>query len=66
MVTSGRAVGSTAALALVDRVAPGLCVFGHIHEGRGAWTRGATRLANVSAVDVAYALHPGPVALLEL
>ena len=57
----GDDVGSSAVLDLVDRVQPALCVYGHIHEGRGRWTRGATQLANVSAVDLSYAPVPGAV-----
>lgn len=66
VVPPGRGVGSTAALELVDRVTPALCVFGHIHEGRGEWRRGPTRLANVAAVDAAYRLRPRPVAVFDL
>lgn len=66
VVPSGRAVGSPAALELVDRVAPALCVFGHIHEGRGAWKRGATELANVAAVDLAYRPRAQPVVTYDL
>ena len=40
---------------MVDRVAPKLCVYGHIHEGRGQWTRRATTLVNAAAVDTAIA-----------
>ena len=60
VVSPGRSVGSTAALDLLDRVTPALCVFGHIHEGRGAWLRGTTQLANVAAVDQAYRLRAEP------
>ncbi|WP_026909488.1 metallophosphoesterase family protein [Patulibacter minatonensis] len=49
--TGGDRVGSTAQLDCIDRVAPKACIFGHIHEDRGAWTRGTTRLLNVAAVD---------------
>jgi hypothetical protein len=63
---SGLRVGSTAALELVDRVAPRLCVFGHIHEGRGTWQRGRTKLANCAAVDLAFAPVADPVLLLDV
>lgn len=63
---SGRRVGSMAALELVDRVAPALCVFGHIHEGRGSWRRDATQLANVAAVDADYRLRSEPVVIFDL
>jgi Icc-related predicted phosphoesterase len=45
---------------------PALGVYGHIHEGRGAWRRGATQLANVAAVDELYRLRPRPVAVFDL
>jgi hypothetical protein len=63
---SGLRVGSTAALDLVDRLVPRLCVFGHIHEGRGQWQRAGTRLVNCAAVDVAYEPVPDPVVVLDL
>jgi len=63
---AGRRVGSMAALELVDRVAPALCVFGHIHEGRGSWRRDATQLANVAAVDERYRPRAEPVAVFDL
>lgn len=65
--TSGGAdVGSTALLELVDRVRPRVCAFGHIHEGRGAWDRGPTRLVNAAAVDLEYALVDDPVVVVDL
>lgn len=42
---------------LLDRIraiAPRLVVFGHIHQGRGAWSIGPTTLANVSYLDENY------------
>jgi len=63
---AGARVGSTAALDLVDRVSPRFCVFGHIHEGRGAWQRSGTRLVNCAAVDVAYEPVPDPVVVLDV
>jgi Icc-related predicted phosphoesterase len=66
VVPSGEHVGSTAALHLVDRVAPALCAYGHVHEGRGTWLRGDTQLANVAAVDSAYALRTEPVVIFNL
>jgi Icc-related predicted phosphoesterase len=64
--TKGMGVGSTAELELIDRVAPRLCVFGHIHEGRGTWQRAGTTLVNCAAVDVAYELVADPVVVLDL
>lgn len=63
---SGLRVGSAALLDAIDRLQPAVCVFGHIHEDRGAWTRGATRLANVSAVDLQYRLTGEPVRTFDL
>jgi Icc-related predicted phosphoesterase len=62
----GTDAGSTAALELIDRVASQLCVFGHIHEGRGEWQRGATTLANVTYVDVAYQPIDAPLPVYEV
>lgn len=62
----GERVGSTAQLALIDRVRPQLAVFGHIHEDRGRWEREGTTLANVAAVDLAYRPRRDPVELFEL
>ncbi|MBJ7331702.1 MAG: metallophosphoesterase [Solirubrobacteraceae bacterium] len=62
----GMEVGSTAELALIDRVRPRACVFGHIHEGRGAWMRDETQLVNASAVTVEYELRDTPVVLLDV
>jgi Icc-related predicted phosphoesterase len=59
-------VGSSAALELIDRVAPRLCVFGHIHEGRGTWQRAGTTLVNCATVDLAYEPVPDPVVVLDL
>ena len=64
--TLGAHVGSTAALELVDRVAPRLCVFGHIHEGRGTWEREGTTLVNCAAVDLTYQPVAVPVMLFDL
>jgi hypothetical protein len=63
---SGAHAGSTAALDLIDRIRPRLCVFGHIHEGRGRWHRAGTTLVNCAAVDVGYAPVPDPVVVLDL
>jgi Icc-related predicted phosphoesterase len=65
---TGRGVdaGSTAALELIDRRAAQLCVFGHIHEGRGEWRRGSTTLANVTYVDLAYRPIDAPLTVYEV
>ena len=63
---AGVDAGSTALLDAVDRVAPKLCVYGHIHEGRGQWTRRATTLVNAAAVDTLYELLPSPAVVLDL
>ena len=66
----GEHVGSAAQLELIERVAPQACVFGHIHEGRGAWELGSThpttQLVNAAAVDERYELRAQPVVMLEL
>jgi predicted phosphodiesterase len=38
----------------IRQIAPRLVVYGHIHEGRGEWQLGRTRLANVTLVDEGY------------
>jgi Icc-related predicted phosphoesterase len=43
-----RRVGCDDLLARVHSVQPRLHVFGHIHQDRGTWTRGATTFANVT------------------
>lgn len=65
-ITSGARVGALAAVDLIDRLEPALCAFGHIHEARGAWTRGRTRLLNAAAVDGRFRLRDDPVVLLDL
>lgn len=64
--STGVRAGSTAALRLIDRVSPLLCVFGHIHAGRGTWRRAGTTLINCSAVNDKYELLPEPFVLLDL
>lgn len=64
--TAGVDAGSTALLDAIDRVQPRLCAFGHIHEARGTWTRGATRLVNAAAVDQLYELRPGAAVVVDL
>lgn len=54
LTTSGDRTGSPSLLDAIDRVKPTLAVFGHIHEGRGLWTRGPTTLANVSYLNARY------------
>jgi Icc-related predicted phosphoesterase len=62
----GADVGSTAALALLGRVRPQVCVYGHIHEGRGAWELDGTDLANVSYVDSEYRPVDAPLAAYDV
>jgi len=62
----GQLVGSFAELELVDRVRPRLTLYGHIHEGRGQWTRDATTMANVAAVDLEYQLVDEPIVLFDI
>ncbi len=62
----GMTVGSTAFLDLVRRTQCELAVFGHIHEDRGSWTVGQSRLMNASAVTLEYQLVDEPVQLVDL
>lgn len=56
----GERVGCPAFTEAIDRIQPKLAVFGHIHCDPGAWTRGDTKLANVSLLDDAYRVTRGP------
>jgi predicted phosphodiesterase len=49
-----RHCGCPLLLERIKEVKPRLAVFGHIHEGRGDWQLGPTRLANVTLVDARY------------
>jgi Icc-related predicted phosphoesterase len=49
-----RLCGCPHLLERIKEIQPRLVVFGHIHEGRGEWQLGPTRLANVTAVDGQY------------
>ena len=49
-----RLCGCPHLLERIKEVQPRLVVFGHIHEGRGEWQLGPTRLANVTSVDAEY------------
>lgn len=66
LTAHGARVGSRAFLRLIDRTEPALALFGHIHEGYGAWTRGGSVLANVAAVDLDYRPRRDPVAVFEV
>lgn len=61
LTSRGQSVGSRAQLELIRRIAPALCVYGHIHEGRGTWQLETTQLVNASAVDLQYRLHDEPI-----
>ncbi len=50
-----RHAGCPLLLERIEAIRPRLAVFGHIHEGRGDWQLGPTRLANVTHVDERYA-----------
>jgi predicted phosphohydrolase len=55
----GESSGCPHLLARITEVQPKLAVFGHIHEGRGEWELGRTKLANVTILDEAYRhVHP--------
>jgi Icc-related predicted phosphoesterase len=47
----GRRVGCERLLHHLDRIRPRLHLFGHIHEDRGSWQHGATRVVNVSTAE---------------
>lgn len=47
----GRRVGCDDLLRHVDRVAPRVHLFGHIHEDRGHWQRGQTIIHNVTTSE---------------
>ena len=49
-----RRCGCPLLLERIKEIEPRLAVFGHIHEGRGDWLLGRTRLANVTMVDAQY------------
>lgn len=54
-----RRCGCPHLLERIQQIRPRLVVFGHIHEGRGEWRIGDTRLANVTLVDAEYRnVHP--------
>jgi hypothetical protein len=50
----GNAAGCPHLLHRILEVQPRLAVFGHIHEGRGQWQLGPTKLANVTILDEDY------------
>lgn len=54
-------VGSPSLLERIKAVSPKLCVFGHIHAGRGLWQLGKTTLANVSLLNDAYQVVHEPM-----
>ena len=47
----GELVGCADLLRHVDRVKPRLHLFGHIHEDRGEWQRGPTRIVNCTTSE---------------
>ncbi len=49
-----RRCGCPHLLERIRAIEPRLVVFGHIHEGRGEWQLGPTRLANVTLLDERY------------
>lgn len=58
--STGKAVGSTAVRALVDRVQPALVLCGHIHEARGTARLGGSWVVNCGAAAA------GHYAVIEL
>lgn len=55
--------GSAYALKVIQRVQPQLVCFGHIHEGRGEWECGKTKLVNASVMNEHYRLVHQPMLL---
>jgi Icc-related predicted phosphoesterase len=55
-----RRCGCPLLLERIQQVRPRLVVYGHIHEGRGEWQLGPTRLANVTLLDEDYRLRHQP------
>lgn len=53
--------GSPSLLEKIKEVKPKLCVFGHIHEGRGEWKLDNTILANVTILNGRYEMVYDPV-----
>lgn len=56
-----RLCGCPYLLETIKRIGPRLVVFGHIHEGRGEWQLGPTKLANVTLLDERYRAVYQPV-----
>jgi hypothetical protein len=59
-----RSAGSVTLRARVERLAPELHVFGHIHEGRGLYRLGDSLLANAALVDEHYRPRHAPLELV--
>lgn len=59
----GRSVGCEELLDAVRRIRPAYHVFGHIHEGYGVTTEGATTFVNASNCDHTYAPINAPIVL---
>jgi predicted phosphohydrolase len=55
--------GSAALRDAILRAQPAVCVFGHIHEGRGRAAIGDTQCLNVSLVDARYEPRHEPVTI---
>lgn len=53
-VWSGERVGCEDLTRHLDRVKPKVHFFGHIHEDRGEWTRGPTRIVNCTVSEAAF------------
>jgi len=49
-----RRCGCPHLLERIREIQPQVVVYGHIHEGRGEWQLGPTRLANVTVLDASY------------
>lgn len=54
LVWNGERVGCEDLTRQLDRVKPKLLFFGHIHEDRGEWQRGPTRIVNCTTAEAAF------------
>lgn len=58
--------GSLGLLEKIKEVKPKLCVFGHIHPGRGQWKLNDTILANVTLLNDKYEMVHDPMVFEEI
>ena len=61
LATQGETAGCRDLLEAVERIKPDVHIFGHIHEGYGTTTNGATTFINASGCDQLYQLANQPI-----